>query len=42
MVENAFVLAAPRRLMRRADAAPLGPIPSLSYFLPVVFQYPRH
>lgn len=35
-VENALVLAAARRLMRPADAAPLSTIRSLSYFLPVV------
>jgi len=34
--ENAFVLAATRRLMRPADAPPLGPIRSLAYFLPVI------
>ena len=53
VVENAFVLAATRRLMRAADAPPLGSIRSLAYFLPVIeevlelrvspeyFQYPR-
>lgn len=35
-VENAFVLAASRRLLRPADAPPLGTIRSLAYFLPVV------
>ncbi len=35
-VENAFVLAAARRLIRPADAPPLGPIRSLAYFLPVI------
>jgi hypothetical protein len=35
-VENAFVLAAARRLMRPADAAPLGTIRSLAYFSPVI------
>ena len=35
-VENAFVLAAARRLMRPADAPPLGTIRSLAYFLPVI------
>jgi hypothetical protein len=35
-VENAFVLAATRRLMRPADALPLGTIRSLAYFLPVI------
>src|SRR5579864_2366235 len=54
VIENAFVLAATRRLMRPADAAPLGTIRSLAYFLPVIdevrelrvspdyFQYLRH
>ena len=54
VVENAFVLAAARRLMRPTDAPPLGPIRSLAYFLPVIeevlalpistdyFQYLRH
>ena len=36
VIENAFVLAAARRLMRLADATPLGPIRSLAYFLPVI------
>lgn len=54
LVENALVLAAARRLMRPADAPPLGTIRSLAYFLPVIeevlgmlisqdyFQYLRH
>ena len=54
VVENALVLAAARRLMRPADALPLGTIRSLAYFLPVIeevvglrvapnyFQYLRH
>ena len=53
IVENAFVLAAARRLIRPADAPPLGTIRSLAYFLPVIeevgmrvsqdyFQYLRH
>jgi hypothetical protein len=54
VVENAFVLAAMRRLMRPADAPPLSAIRSLAYFLPVIeevlalhvnpdyFQYLRH
>jgi hypothetical protein len=54
IVENAFVLAAARRLIRPADALPLGTIRSLAYFLPVIeevlgmrvssdyFQYLRH
>ena len=36
VVENALVLAATRRLIRSADALPLGAIRSLAYFLPVV------
>ena len=36
IVENAFVLAAARRLMRPADAPPLATIRSLAYFLPVI------
>jgi hypothetical protein len=35
-VENAFVLAASRRLARPADAPPLGVIRSLAYFSPVI------
>jgi hypothetical protein len=54
VMENAFLLAAMRRLMRPADAPPLGAIRSLAYFLPVIeevlgmrvspdyFQYQRH
>ena len=54
LIENAFVLAAARRLMRPTDAPPLGPIRSLAYFLPMIeevlvlhvstdyFQYLRH
>jgi hypothetical protein len=54
VIENAFVLAATRRLTRPADAPPLGTIRSLAYFLPVIeevldmrvspnyFQYLRH
>ena len=53
-VENAFVLAAARRMMRPVDAAPLGTIRSLAYFSPVIeevlqlqvgqeyFQHLRH
>ena len=52
--ENAFVLAAVRRLIRPAGAAPLGTIRSLAYFSPVIeevlqlqvsqeyFQHLRH
>jgi len=36
VIENAFVLAATRRLMRPANATPLSPIRSLAYFLPVI------
>ncbi len=36
VIENAFVLAAARRLMRPADAPPLGTIRALAYFLPVI------
>jgi len=36
VIDNAFVLAAARRLMRPADAPPLGTIRSLAYFLPVI------
>ena len=36
VIENAFVPAAARRLMRPADAPPLGTIRSLAYFLPVI------
>ena len=36
VIENALVLAATRRLIRPADAPPLGPIRSLAYFLPVI------
>ena len=54
VIENAFVLAATRRLTRPGDAPPLGKIRSLAYFLPVIgevfalhvspeyFQYLRH
>ena len=54
VIENAFVLAATRRLIRPADTPPLGSIRSLAYFLPVIeevldmrvspeyFQYLRH
>ncbi len=54
VIENAFVLAATRRLVRPAGAPPLGAIRSLAYFLPVIeevrelrvspdyFRYLRH
>jgi hypothetical protein len=35
-VENAFVLAATRRMIRPAGAVPLGTIRSLAYFSPVI------
>ena len=54
VVENALVLAAARRLVRPADAPPLGVIRSPAYFSPVIdevltmrvgedyFQHLRH
>ena len=36
VVENALILAATRRLIRRTDAPPLGTVRSLAYFLPVI------
>ena len=54
VVENALILAATRRLIRRTDAPPLGTVRSLAYFLPVIeevleqrvspdyFEYLRH
>jgi len=54
VIQNAFVLAATRRLMRPTNAPPLSTIRSLAYFLPVIeeviglrvspdyFQYLRH
>ncbi len=36
VIENALVLAATRRLIRRTDAPPLGTVRSLAYFLPVI------
>jgi hypothetical protein len=54
VIENALVLAATRRMIRPADAPPLGTIRSLAYFLPVIeevlelrvspdyFEYLRH
>jgi hypothetical protein len=41
VIENALVLAATRRLMRPADAPPLGMIRSLAYFLPVIEEVLR-
>jgi hypothetical protein len=34
--ENAFLLATARRLVRPAEAPPLGTIRSLAYFVPVI------
>ena len=54
VIENALVLGAMRRLVRPAEAPPLGPIRALAYFLPVIeevlglrvspdyFRYLRH
>ena len=36
VIENALVLATTRRLIRPAEALPLGTIRSLAYFLPVI------
>ena len=36
IIENAFVLAAARRLIRPTDVPPLGTIRSMAYFLPVI------
>jgi hypothetical protein len=36
MIEAAFLLASARRLFRDSALAPLGPIRSLHYFLPVI------
>jgi len=36
VIENALVLAASRRLIRRPDAMPLATVRSLAYFLPVI------
>jgi hypothetical protein len=35
-IENALVLAAARRIFRRADALPLTTVRSLAYFVPVI------
>jgi hypothetical protein len=35
-IENAFVLAAMRRVVRPADASPLSTVRSMAYFLPVI------
>ena len=36
VIENALVLAAARRMVRRTNAPPLAGIRSLAYFLPVI------
>ena len=36
VVENALILAATRRMVRPAEAMPLGTVRSLAYFLPVI------
>ena len=36
VIENAFVLAAARRLMRPVESPPLNTIRSLAYFLPLI------
>lgn len=36
VVENALILAAARRLIRRTGAPPLSTVRSLAYFLPVI------
>jgi len=36
VVEDAFLLATVRRCLRAPDAAPLGPVRSLHYFVPVM------
>lgn len=36
VVENALVLAAARRLIRRIESPPLNTIRSLAYFIPVI------
>ncbi len=41
-VENAFVLAAARRMIRPVGAAPLGTIRSLAYFSPVIGMHPMN
>ena len=40
-IENAFILAAARRLARPPDAQPLPVIRSLAYFLPVIDEVLR-
>jgi hypothetical protein len=38
LVESALLLGSLRRLIRPADAAPLSPVRSLAYFLPVITE----
>ena len=38
LVESALLLGSLRRLIRPADAAPLPPVRSLAYFLPVITE----
>ena len=42
IIEAAFLLATARRCSRPPDAAPLGPIRSLHYFLPVIEELLQH
>ena len=42
IIEAAFLLATARRCSRPPDAAPLGPIRSLHYFLPVIDELLQH
>lgn len=42
VIENALVLAATRRRIRRSEAPPLGTIRSLAYFLPVTEEVLAH
>jgi hypothetical protein len=35
-IEDAFLLATARRCLRAPDAAPLAPVRSLAYFVPVI------
>ena len=42
LVEAALLLATARRNARPPNAPPLGPVRSLSYFLPVIEELQRH
>jgi hypothetical protein len=42
LIETALLLATARRTERSPSAAPLGPIRSLSYFLPVIEELRRN